>query len=134
MRKFLVSAVLGLALAGLASLAASAQPAQCGRVAVGSSGVATTLVIPGVAGQGTHLCGWDVTATAIGTWQLITGTGATCGTNTVNITAAHSISAQNVLSSSGATPGRFSTPAANNTCVIVTGTGPIQWTIYYTQF
>ena len=135
MRKFLFAACLGLALlAGLASDASLAQPAQCGRVANGASAAATTLVITGTAGQGIHLCGWDVTATAVGTWQIITGTGATCGTGTVNISAAHSLGAQNALSSSGATPGRYSAPQGNNICVIVTGTGPVQWTIYYTQF
>lgn len=125
-----------LALAGLVSLApheASAQPAQCGRTSVGSSGAATTLAITGQAGAIIHLCGWDVTATAVGTFQLVTGTGATCGTNTVNITAAHNLGATNVLATSAATPGRFSAPAGNSICVIVTGTGPIQWTIYYTQ-
>ena len=137
MRKFFnpASALVGLALAmGLGLTGALAQPAQCGRTAVGSSAAATTLIITPGTGQAVHLCGWDVTATAIATWQIVTGTGATCGTNTVTITAAHSISAQNVLSSSGATPGRFSAPAGNNICVIVTGTGPAQWTVYYTQF
>jgi hypothetical protein len=142
MRKSLFAAFLGLALAaGSAGDAPLAQPAQCGRVVNGASAAATTLVIPGVVGQNIHLCGWDVTATAVGTWQLITGTGATCGTNTINITAAHSIGATTALASAGATPGRYSTsppvPATNPTpsiCVIVTGTGPVQWTIYYTQF
>jgi hypothetical protein len=143
MRKFFTAAGVGLALAmglGFYPSGALAQPAQCGRTVTGASAAATTLVIPGVAGSNIHLCGWDVTATAIGTFQLVAGTGATCGTGTINITAAHSLSAQNVLSSSGATPGRYSTPtpvAPNpplSICVIVTGTGPIQWTIYYTQF
>jgi hypothetical protein len=142
MRKFLFAACLGLALAaGLVHDAALAQPAQCGRVVNGASAAATTLVIPAVTGQNIHLCGWDVTATAVGTWQLISGTGATCGTNTINITAAHSIGATTALASAGATPGRWSTspptPLTNpypNVCVIVTGTGPVQWTIYYTQF
>jgi hypothetical protein len=143
MRKFFnpASALVGLALAiGLGLTGALAQPAQCGRVVNGASAAATTLVIPGVTGQNIHLCGWDVTATAVATWQLISGTGATCGTGTVNITAAHNIGAATALASSGATPGRYSTPtpvAPNpnpSVCVVVTGTGPVQWTIYYTQF
>lgn len=135
MRKYLSAAALGLALlAGLWSDASVAQPAQCGRTAVGASAAATTLAIPGAAGQGIHLCGWDVTATAVATWQIITGTGATCGTGTVNISAAHALAAGNPLATAGATPGRYSTQAGSNVCVIVTGTGPVQWTIYYTQF
>jgi hypothetical protein len=143
MRKFFnpASALVGLALAmGLGLTGALAQPAQCGRTVVGSSAAATTLVIAGAVGSNIHLCGWDVTATAAGTFQLISGTGATCGTGTVNITAAHNIGAATALASSGATPGRYSTPtpvAPNpppSICVIVTGTGPVQWTIFYTQF
>lgn len=135
MRKFLSAAGLGLALlAGLASDASLAQPAQCGRTAVGSSAAATTLVITGQAGGIIHLCGWDVTSTAAATWQMITGTGATCGTGTVQITAAHALGVTNVLTSAGATAGRYSAPAGNSVCVIVTGTGPAQWTIFYALF
>jgi hypothetical protein len=135
MRKTLYAALLGLALAaGLWSDASIAQPAQCGRTAVGSSAAATTLVITGQAGGIVHLCGWDVTSTAAATFQIITGTGATCGTNTVNITAAHALGVTNVYSSSGATAGRYSAPAGNSICVIVTGTGPAQWTIFYALF
>lgn len=132
----LLGLIVGFALAGLGLFPekAPAQPAQCGRVAIGSSAAATTLTITGATGQQIHLCGWDVTSTAAATWQLVTGTGATCGTSTVNITAAHALGTTNVFSSAGATPGRYSAPAGNNICVIVTGTGPVQWTIYYTQF
>jgi hypothetical protein len=134
MRKFISAAVgLGLAL-GLGLTGALAQPAQCGRTAVGSSAAATTLVITGQAGGTVHLCGWDITSTAAATAQIITGTGATCGTNTVNITAAHALGVTNVYSSSGATAGRYSTPQGNSVCVIVTGTGPVQWTIFYALF
>lgn len=112
---------------------ALSQPAQCGRTSPGASAAATTLVITGQAGSVIHLCGWDVTASAASTFQIVTGTGATCGTNTVNITAAHVMTGQNTINTSAATPGRFSAPAGNSICVIVTGTGPVQWTIYYTQ-
>jgi len=141
MRKYLSAAVLGLALAaGLVHDAALAQPAQCGRTAVGSSAAATTLVVTGVTGGNIHICGWDVTTTAAATWQLVAGSGATCGTGTVSITAAHSLGVTNVYSSSGATAGRYSIPqppppaAPINVCVIVGGTGPVQWTIFYAVF
>jgi len=134
MRKLLYAAFLGLALAaGLVHDAALAQPAQCGRTAPGASAAATTLVVTGQPGAVVHLCGWDVTATAISTFQIVTGTGATCGTNTVNITAAHAMTGSNTINTSAATPGRYSAPMGNSVCVIVTGTGPVQWTIYYTQ-
>lgn len=112
---------------------ALSQPAQCGRTAPGSSAAATTLLVSGAAGGVIHLCGWDVTATAAATFQLITGTGATCGTNTINITAAHAMTGNNTINTSAATPGRYSLPAGNSLCMVVTGTGPVQWTVYYTQ-
>lgn len=140
MRAFRKTALLGALALGVLAVSlgpeappALAQPAQCGRTAPGASAAATTLVITGSAGGVIHLCGWDVSATAAATFQIITGTGATCGTNTVNVTAAHALTGSNVINSSGATPGRFSAPAGNSICVIVTGTGPVQWTIYYTQ-
>lgn len=134
MRKYLSAASLVLALlAGLGSDASLAQPAQCGRTAIGATGPATTLVVAGSPSSVVHLCGWDITATAVGTFQLITGTGATCGTNTINITAAHAMTGSNTINTSAATPGRYSAPMGNSICMIVTGTGPIQWTVYYTQ-
>jgi hypothetical protein len=135
MRRLCVAAAsLGLALGLLIiPFSAAPQPAQCGRTAPGASGAATTLVVAGVAGSIIHLCGWDVTATAASTFQIITGTGATCGTGTINITAAHVMTGQNTINTSAATPGRYSAPVGNSICMVVTGTGPVQWTIYYTQ-
>jgi hypothetical protein len=40
----------------------------------------------------------------------------------------------NTINTSAATPGRYSAPAGNNICIIVTGTGPVQWTLYYALF
>ncbi len=125
---------LALLLALLWAGPAFSQPAQCGRTAPGASGAATTLVVTGQVNGVVHLCGWDVTASAASTFQLITGTGATCGTNTINITAAHVMTGQNTINTSAATPGRYSAPAGNSICVVVTGTGPVQWTIYYALF
>jgi hypothetical protein len=126
--------ILGTLLALLLGVGpAFSQPAQCGRTAPGASAAATTLVVQGQPNGVVHLCGWDVTATAASTFQIITGTGATCGTNTVNITAAHVMTGQNTINTSAATPGRYSAPVGNSICVVVTGTGPVQWTIYFTQ-
>jgi hypothetical protein len=113
---------------------AVAQLAQCGRIVNGASAAATTLLVSGGPTFRVHLCGWDITSTAAATFQLVEGGGATCGTNTVNITAAHTLTAQSVLSSSSALPGRYSLVGGNNLCMVITGTGPVQWTVYYTQF
>ena len=137
--------LLALALALLPSLAwgqgAGGQQITCGKTAQGSSGAATTLIVPAVTpnpapypGQIIALCGWDVTSTGAATVQLVYGTGATCGTGTVAITAAHNFGANSGISS---TNRGYSTPATNpaqGLCVVVTGTGPVQWTVYYAQY
>jgi hypothetical protein len=139
MRKYLSAAALGLALAGSVGDAPLAQPVGppneiwCNRTGLAASGPATVLVVTGVAARTTTLCGWIASATAAATMQVITGTGATCGTGTVNITAAHAIPAGASLSyASGA--GWYSAATAANVCVIVGGTGPVQLTLVYAQF
>ena len=139
MRKSLYAALLGLALAGSVGDAPLAQPVGqpyeiwCNRTAIAASGPATVLVVTGATGKATSVCGWIASATAAATMQLITGTGATCGTGTANITAAHAIPAGGVQNySSGAA--WFSAPSGNNVCVIVGGTGPVQLTLMHAQF
>jgi hypothetical protein len=138
MRKYLSAAVLGLALAGLAGDALLAQPVgppneiYCNRTAVVTGGPSTVLAVTGVANKPTTICGWIASATAAATMQVITGTGATCGTGTINITAAHAIPAGGVQNYSGAA--FYSTASAANVCVIIGGTGPVQMTLVYAQF
>lgn len=139
MRKFLVAAAFGLALAGLVGDALLAQPVGppneiwCNRTGLAASGPATVLVVTGVAARTVSICGWIASATAAATVQIISGTGATCGTGTVNITAAHAIPAGASLSyASGAAWSSAATAA--NVCAIVGGTGPVQLTLMYAQF
>jgi hypothetical protein len=139
MRKYLSAAVLGLALAGLAGDALLAQPVGppneiwCNRTGVAASGPATVIVATGVAARTVSICGWIASATAAATLQIITGTGATCGTGTVNVTAVHAIPAgASLVYSSGAA--WFSAATAANVCAIIGGTGPVQLTLTYAQF
>jgi hypothetical protein len=138
MRKYLSAACLGLALAGLAGDALLAQPVGppneiwCNRTAVVTSGPATVLAVTGVANKPTTVCGWIASATAAATMQVIAGTGATCGTGTVNVTAAHAIPAGGVQNYSSAA--FFSSASGASICVIVGGTGPVQMTLIYAQF
>ena len=144
MRKYLSAAVLGLALAGMVSDASLSQPVgppneiYCNRTAIVASGPATVSAVTGVVGRSATICGFIASATAAATVQIISGTGATCGTGTVNVTAAHSIPAGAFINYSSAA--WFSTAAVAapatpaNICVIVGGTGPIQMTLVYAQF
>lgn len=101
----------------------------CNSTAIGS-GVGTSQAVVPSGIKIVNICGFDVTATAAGTFQLEYGTGATCGTGTTLITAAHNIPASFGLSSSGRA---YSTPQGQGLCVVAGGTGPLQWTIYYSQ-
>jgi len=121
---------------------AGGQPVTCNKTAQGSSGAATTLIVPAVTpnpppspGQTIAICGWDITTgAAAATYQLVYGTGATCGTGTVIITSAHNLGATSGVSSTGRNYSTPSTNPAQGLCMIVTGTGPVQWTVYYAQF
>jgi hypothetical protein len=115
-----------------ASAQAPTMDLYCNKTAIDPSAPAPVSVLACVSASYVHICGWIVSATAAATMQVITGTGATCGTATVNITAAHAVPAGGVqgYESSNA---QFSTTAGNNVCVIIGGTGPVQLTLFYSQ-
>jgi hypothetical protein len=128
---------MGLLLAGLAHAQPTVGPPNlfgCNQTAIVSAAATTTKVVTEVTGKAVHICGYTVAAgAAAGGWQIISGTGATCGTNTVNITAAYTIAINTGLSSL-ASYAQFSTAAGQAICVITTGTGPTSLTLYFAQF
>jgi len=140
MRKFNFIAVIGLALVvGLGSLAAPAQPVGppneiwCNKTAVFSGGPSTASLIAGVTGRTINICGFIVTATAASTVSFAHGGGATCGTNTIQITLAHNLLAGGVLSYTSGSAW-YSTTAGNSLCITSGGTGPVQVTLMYSSF
>lgn len=110
------------------------QPVLCNKTAVGSNGAGTVQTVAPVVGQVINICGYDAMAgAAAGSFQLTTGTGATCGTGTVNITASYPFGA-GVGLVHASTYTRYTTLQSAGVCVIVTGTGPVVWTLFYSQF
>jgi hypothetical protein len=110
------------------------QPVLCNKTAIGSSGAATVQTVAPIAGQVVNICGYEAMAgAAAGSFQLTTGTGATCGTATVTITASYPFGA-GVGLVNPSTYVRYSTPQGNGVCVVITGTGPVAWTLFYSQF
>ena len=106
----------------------------CNKTAIVSAAAATTKIVTEVAGLAVHICGYDVGAgAAAGGFQLISGTGATCGTGTVNITAAYTL-AINAFAASRSGYVQYSTNPAQAICAITTGTGPTALTLYYGQY
>lgn len=106
----------------------------CNATAILSAAATTTKIVTEATGKAVHICGYTVAAgAAAGGWQIISGTGATCGTGTVNITAAYTIAINTGLSSL-ASYAQYSTTSGQAICVITTGTGPTSLTLYYAQF
>jgi hypothetical protein len=139
MRHFLRICSLAFAtlVAGLAHAQSTIGPPNlfgCNKTAIVSAAATTTKIVTEVTGQGVHICGYTVAAgAAVGGWQIISGTGATCGTGTINITAAYTI-AINTGFSSLASYAQYSTASGQAICVITTGTGPTSLTLYFAQF
>lgn len=117
------------------------QQITCNKTAVGSSGAATTQVVAPItnpnqtAGEIIAVCGFDASAgAAAGTFQLIYGTGATCGTGTVTLTGVMNLTINGTISSTARNVSTPATQPAQGLCAVVTGTGPVSWTVYYAQF
>ena len=90
MKKLLFSLALILGL-GLSFGQAQVGPTNqilCNKTAILTVAAAgTTQLVAPVAGVTVNMCGWHVTTTTTaGTFQILFGTGATCGTGTVNVT------------------------------------------------
>ena len=142
MRKFLLCcSTIGLALAmGLALTGAPAQPVGppneivCNKINNASSGATVGVSVAPVANQSISICGFSATAgAAAGTFQLLSGSGATCATGTQTITPVIPLTpGTNVTDHTSSA--WFSLPPLNNLCVSITGTGPVAYNIYYAQF
>jgi len=140
MRKFLSAACLGLALAGSVGNAPLAQPVgppneiQCNRVNNSSSGATTSTAVAAITGRLISVCGYSASAgAAAGTFQLITGQGATCGTQTATITPVVPLPINGTVVDH-TSAAWVTLPSLGNLCVAITGTGPVSYNIYYSQF
>jgi hypothetical protein len=140
MRKSVIAAGLGLALVGLVSGPAPAQPVGppneiwCNKVNNGSSGATVGVSVAPVTNQSISICGFSASAgAAAGTFQLLGGQGATCATQTVTITPVIPLPVNgNVTDHTSAA--WVTLPTLSNLCVSITGTGPVSYNIYYAQF
>lgn len=132
MKKFALL-LLALLLAG----GAQAQPVgapqlSCNRVfQVSQAAVALTRIV--TAGTTSiSLCGWAYNSGgATSTAQLKLGTGTNCGTGTADVTPAVSLGI-NGSYVDHVTFAFQSLPVGTDLCLVTTGTGPAQVTVYYT--
>ena len=74
----------------------------------------------------------DSTAASAATFQVISGTGATCGTGTKKLTPQHSFTANNGIAFGSIGPLGISN-AGDGICVVTTTTNKVNWSIGVTQ-
>lgn len=87
----------------------------------------------GIAGKSIYICGWHATGAA-GGFQIVTGTGATCGTGTIALTPAFSVTTT-APSQDHIDYATLSVPAGNNVCLTTTGTvTTFSFGLWYGQF
>ncbi|MGH8863094.1 MAG: hypothetical protein ACREVZ_00355 [Burkholderiales bacterium] len=90
-------------------------------LAIVAGAAATTKIITEIANQTIYVCGYQVSQIATaGTLQWITGTGATCGTGTVNKTGAMGVTASQPIAYSG-TGTAFRGGVGDAVCLTTTG-------------
>jgi len=95
MRKLLLAlAVLCLGFASAFAQQAVIVPATTASIPITISTATTTRLILGVTGLSTYITAVDIVAAGTGNIQFIAGTGATCGTATVNVSGNYNLIAQ----------------------------------------
>jgi hypothetical protein len=123
---------LGLATAALAQVPSGPQPISCNQTfQVSQAAVALTKIVSNVSGKQISICGWALNAgAAAATAQLETGTGTNCGTGTTALTPAISLGINGVYVDHS-TFAFQSLARLNDLCLVTTGTGPMQVTVYF---
>ena len=136
MRKFLVLLFLGCSPALAENTVGPYNQILCNKVALLNAVAAgTTQLVAPVVGQTVFICGWHfTTTTTAGTFQLTTGTGATCATGTpVNLTPAISVSSS-APSSDHITAAWSSGTIGQGLCVTTGTSATISGQVFFSQF
>lgn len=124
--------LIGLASAASAQVPAGPNPIYCNqRFQVSQGAVALTKIVTNVSGKQITYCGWALNAgAATGTAQLQFGSGTNCGTGTTALTPAISLGINGTYVDHPPIGG-FSLSRGIDLCLVTTGTGPMQVTVYY---
>jgi hypothetical protein len=130
---------LALLLALLPPVGAQAQPSvvpsTTASIPISIAAATTTLLVTGAAGQRVYITAFGVFAGAAGTFQLISGTGATCAVGTINLTGAHSFGAAGAHAQSGSGNGAIIVAGlGHNVCAVTTTTASMAGFMAYTVF
>jgi len=114
------------------SCAKGVQPYRSVKIDI--NGAATTRLIELVAGQAIYISSWDVMAAGAGTFKLVYGTGATCGTGTVDLTGAYPLAANGSVNKGSGTGNLYNIPQGNSLCATTTGAVQFSGAVSYSQF
>jgi hypothetical protein len=128
--------VVGVLCALTSSVVAQTQniPATMLSIAVTISTATTTKLIDGAAGQSIYITAVDVVAAGTGNIQFIAGTGATCGTGTVNVTGNYNLTAQVGFTKGTGVGALWVIPPGNNLCAVTSGAVGMPGSISYARF
>jgi hypothetical protein len=122
MRRYLAGLLilLGLVSSTQAQSPAINVPATMASAPISIATATTTLLITGISGKFMYVTAIDVVAAGTGNIQFITGTGATCGTSTVNVTGNYNLTAQAGFAKGSGFGALWVLPSGNSLCAVTT--------------
>jgi hypothetical protein len=124
---------LGLASAALAQQAVFV-PATMASVAITVSTATTTRLVIGVSGKSIYVTAVDFIAAGTGNIQFIAGTGATCGTSTVNISGNYQLTAQVGMTKAAGNGAIWVVPQGSSLCIVTSAAVAIPGSLSYAIF
>jgi hypothetical protein len=123
---------------GLASAALAQQsvvvPATMASVPITVSTATTTRLVIGVSNKSIYVTAVDIIAAGTGNIQFIAGTGATCGTGTVNITGNYSLIAQVGFTKAAGNGAVWVVPQNLSLCVVTSAAVGMPGSLSYAIF
>lgn len=121
------SAIAGWLVVGLLLLMPQARtqssvfvPATMASVAITISTATTTKLVDGITGKSIYVTAADIISGGTGAIQFIAGTGATCGTGTVNVSGNYSLTAQVGFTKGTGNGALWVIPQGFNLCAVTT--------------
>lgn len=125
---------LGLALSFPQYAGAQATGVKCNKRAIyDASTSGSTKLVDSITGRNVYICGFLLFSVGTVNLKFVYGTGATCGTGTVDITPAFQFTAQSGISDSAAEFRGLFVPSGSNVCFNASGGVAAQAILYYNQ-
>lgn len=133
MRKLLILLALLVGTPALAQQSVTV-PATTASVPVTISTATTTRLIVGAASKSIYITAVDIVAAGTGNIQFISGTGATCGTGTANVSGNYNLTAQSGFSKGTDLGVVWVLPVAASLCAVTSQAVGMPGSISYAQF